>query len=320
MNKSIPNLRKKILLTGGSGYIGSILSSKLIREGLDVFILDLKKPKKSLLQKHSSHISFLQSDIRKITPRVFKDVSCVIHLAGISDEAGAARHPRLTKDINTLAAIKLAKKAKKEGVERFIFASSSSVYDIGIEQEEGAKRETAMVFPSGPYSISKHNAEKGLLSLSSKDFSVVILRKATVSGFSPHMRFDLVVNSMVKNVLERGYLRVFNKGAQWRPLISINDVADAYHTALIRPRERVSGHIFNIGFENYLVKDIAKMVKMTYKKYFDMNPKILYEESAMKGRSYRMDTKKANKLMGYTAKISIEDVILDLIKEFKKKK
>lgn len=317
-NKKIFNPQKKVLVTGGAGYIGSVLVPTLAKKGFRLCVLDVKKIHKTILESHRNNITYIQTDIRNVTPRIFKDISAVIHLAGVSAESSASKHPRLTQHVNTHATLELAKKAKRAGVERFVFASSSSVYDRGIMNEEGEKHEDSFVSPDGPYSVSKHQAEKGLLSLSDKNFSVVVLRKATVSGVSPKMRFDLVINAMVKSVLENGYLRVFTRGLQWRPIISIDDVAKAYYLALVQPQNKVAGHIFNIGYNNFLVKDLALLVKKTCSNYFSLNPKIIFEKGGRKGRSYRMKTEKAKKILQFTAKISIEDVILDLVKKFKK--
>ena len=200
-------------------------------------------------------------------------------------------------------------------VKRFIFASSSSVYDKGMGKEDCPKSENTQVSPDGAYSISKYEAEKELLMLCDKKFSVVILRKATVCGFSPAMRFDLVVNAMVRSALTNGYIRVFCKGLQWRPLISIGDVAQAHYKTLIAPKQNVAGQIFNIGFSNFRVRDIASLVQKTMIKHFSLHPKIIFEQNNRKDRSYRIITKKAKDMFGFTAKIKIEKTNADLVKK-----
>lgn len=309
------NPLNKILITGGSGYIGSVLIDTLKKKGIPLRIIDIAPLSKDLINKK---VEFVLGDIRDVSNDIFHDISSVIHLAGISNDTTANRNPQETKDVNTTATTVLAKKAKKAGVGRFIFASSSSIYDLGIHNERGAQKEEASVSPSGLYSISKYEAEKALLTLSNSDFVVVILRKATVCGFSPVMRFDLVVNAMIRNVIEKGCIRVFCKGVQWRPLISVHDVAMAYYKTLIVPTQRVNGQIFNIGLNNLKVADIAILVQKTLRKHFSLNPPIVFEQDGKEDRSYRIIVDKAKKSLRFTAKVSIEDTIVNLYKNLRR--
>lgn len=307
--------QQKILITGGSGYIGSVLVSYLLKKGLFVRIVDILPFSGHILQQYKKKIEYIQSDIRKIEPMLLKNIFAIIHLAAFSDETSSDKNPSETKKINTLAAIALAQKAKELNVKRFIFASSSSIYDKGIDKEDGPKSENAQVSPTGTYSISKYEAEKKLLTLSDKKFSVVILRKATVCGFSSTMRFDLVVNAMVRSALTKGYIRVYCKGLQWRPLISVGDVAQAYYKILAAPKQNVAGQIFNIGFGNFRVLNIASLVQKTMVKHFSLHPKIIFEQDDKKDRSYRIIVNKAKHMLGFTPKITIEETIINLVKK-----
>ena len=307
--------QRKILITGGSGYIGSVLVNYLLKKNLSVRVIDILPFSGHIPQQYKKKFEYIQSDIRKIKSTLFKNIFAIIHLAAFSNETSSDKNPNETKRINTLAAIALAQKAKELNVKRFIFASSSSIYDKGMDKEDGPKSENTQVSPTGAYSITKYEAEKELLTFSDKKFSVVIFRKATVCGFSPVMRFDLVVNAMVKSALTNGHIRVYCKGLQWRPLISVSDVSQAYYRILTAPKQNVAGQIFNIGLNNFRVRDIASLIQETIKKYFYINPKIIFEQNDRKDRSHRIGTKKAKDIFGFTAKITIEKTIIDLVKK-----
>lgn len=318
MRKSAQYVHNKVLVSGGAGYIGSVLIKKLLKHKYAVSVLDIAPLAKDL-EYLPKKIEFVLGSIQNISSDIFKNVSSVIHLAGISSESEAAKNPRLTQKLNTKAAILFARKAKGAGVKRFIFASSSSVYNQGMDRQNKAKYETDEVFPKGNYSISKYNAEKKLLSLSDSNFTVVILRKATVGGYSPKMRYDLVVNAMVKSVLEKGYIKIFCKGLQWRPLISVNDVAQAYYKALTAPKEKVAGQICNIGYDNFMIKDIALLVQKTIKKHFSKNSEIIFEHNDRKDLSYKMTTLKAKRVLRFIPKTTVEQIVIDLVSNLKQK-
>lgn len=307
--------QRKILITGGSGYIGSVLVNYLLKKGLSVLLIDILPFPGHIPQQYKKKIEYIKSDVRKIEPILLKNIFAIIHLAAFSNETSSDKNPNETKKVNTLATIALAKKAKKMSVKRFIFASSSSIYDKGMSKEDGPKSENTQVSPTGAYSISKYEAEKELLKLFDKKFSVVILRKATAYGFSPIMRFDLVVNAMVRSALINGFIRVYCKGLQWRPLISVDDVAQAYYRMLTAPKQNVAGQIFNIGFCNFRVRDIASLVQETMTKYFSLHPKIIFEQDDREDRSYRINVDKAKSILGFTPKMTIEEAIIDLVKK-----
>lgn len=307
--------KQKILITGGSGYVGSVLVNYLLKKGLFIKVIDILHFSGNIPQQYKKNFEYIQNDIRKIEPMMLKDVFAIIHLAAFSNETSSDKNPTKTKKINTLATIALARKAKKMNVKRFLFASSSSIYDKGVNKKDGPKSEKTQVFPTGAYSISKYDAEKELLTLSDKKFSVVILRKATICGFSSVMRFDLVVNAMVRSALADGYIRVFCKGLQWRPLISVSDVAQAYYKILTASEQNVAGQIFNIGFCNFRVRDIASLVQKTMVKHFSLHPKIIFEQDDRKDRSYQINIDKAKSILGFTSKTTIEEAIIDLVKK-----
>lgn len=304
---------KKVLVTGGSGYIGLVLIDKLVEKGFHVRALDINP-----LANTKKGIDFILGDVKNVSSRVLMDVSSVIHLAGVSSDTSANRDAQETWKINTLATATLAKKAKMAGVKRFIFASSASIYDYGLQDEKGLQNEDADVYPSGHYSISKHQAEIELLKLVDKDFCVTILRKGTVYGYSPKMRWDLVINAMAKSAIQEGIIRVFSEGKQWRPLISITDAIEAYSLMLLAPSKTISGQIFNVAYNNFLVKDIADIVQQVLLKQFHINSSIGFFEPNKKARSYRISSEKAKKILGFKPKESIEKEVIRIVNhEFK---
>lgn len=309
-----------VLITGGAGYIGCLLAEKLAKKGLSVKIFDQFYFGKKPISHLNGSVEAIQGDIRKIPNNLFDQVSSVIHLAGLSNDPTSEFNPKANFIINTTSSVKLAKEAKKAGVSRFIFASSCSVYDLGIENEPGLQDETSPINPNAPYSLSKLKAEQALIPLGNSGFCVTILRKGTVFGFSPRMRYDLVVNTMVKNALSKGFIKVFCKGLQWRPLVDIQDVLQAYETVLETPKQKINKEIINISLDNFLVKDLAKIVQRTLKKQFSFNTKIIFEQDNKKDRSYRISTKKASKLIGFRPKISIEESVINLVNNIEKYK
>jgi len=314
------NTKGRVLLTGGAGYIGAVLCEKLVNAGFDVRLFDRFYFGREPIAKLNSKIEVIEGDIRDFPEDLFNNIDTVIHLAALSNDPTAEFNPQANHQINTESAIRLAKLAKKKGVKKFIFASSCSIYDLGLENENGIKDEIAKVEPKAAYSSSKFQAEKKILKLADKDFCVVILRKGTVFGFSPRMRYDLVVNTMVKNTLSSGTIKVLSRGIQWRPLVDVNDVAEAYLKALGASKEKVNGQVFNISRGNFLMKDLAYIVQKALKKHFSINPKIIFKEPDRKDRSYRVSNQKARQVLNFIPKVSIEESVIKIVGQIKKNK
>lgn len=306
--------KKKILITGGAGYLGTVLSEKLAKEGLSVRIFDRFYFGRDKIRHLDGTVESVEGDIRKPPADLFDGVDSIIHLAALSNDPTAEFNPKANLQINTLATKKLASLAKKNGVRRFVFASSCSIYDLGMVNGHEMRHELSRVSPRAAYSVSKHKAEKELKKLASGKFDVVILRKGTVFGFSPRMRYDLVVNTMVKNALSSGVIKIFCRGVQWRPLVDIEDAARAYAMTLTAPSEEIKGQIFNISLGNFLVRDLASVVSKTLKKHFKINPKIIFENDDKRDRSYSVSGDKAKKILGFVPKVSVEESIVRMVK------
>jgi len=305
---------KNILITGGGGYVGSILAPYLLRYGYHVSIFDTLFFGKAFLKKWKNTIPIIQGDIRNPPRQLFCNVDAVIHLAALSNDPTAEFNPVANIEINTNGTTKIASLAKKYGVQRFIFASSCSVYDKGIDEEDGIKNEDSFIIPKTPYSLSKYLAEQSVLNMSDENFHVTIFRKGTIYGFSPRMRYDLIINTMVRDALSQGRLHIFCRGWQWRPLVAIDDVAEAYRLALDVPCSVIQKQIFNISSGNFLVKDVASLIQKASSHILNRSITIDLEQENRKDRSYRVSNKKAHEILGFNPKINIEQSVVNLIR------
>jgi nucleoside-diphosphate-sugar epimerase len=218
--------------------------------------------------------------------------------------------------MNTVATKMLAEMCKDRQVRRYIFGSSCSIYDRGVgdEDKDALLDETAEVEPKAAYSSSKHEAEKILLRLADGDFCPVILRKGTIYGFSPRMRYDLVVNTFVKDVLSRGYLTIHYGGEMWRPLIDVRDVARAYLTCLEADEEQVKGQVFNVSYRNMRISELALRVQGALREV-GVKTEIKADYSYRGVRSYRVATTKIEQVLGFRPIVSVEDAAQDMVKK-----
>lgn len=307
-------MQNATLITGAGGYIGSRMVERLLDEGKKVIALDrfffgdvLKD-----LKKHRN-LRIIKNDTRFVDKKIYKNVNCVIDLASISNDAAGSLNPKLTRDINYKACLRTAKLAKEQGVNKFIFASSCSVYG----KSEKLVNEESAIDPLTEYAKSKVLAEKELLKISDDNFSVTILRNATVYGVSKkRMRFDLMINLMTLTAWRDNVVLIYAGGNQWRPLIHIDDCIDAF--LLIKNyknTEKIKNQIFNVGStkQNFQVYKVANIMK----KYF---PTIAIENSKNhpESRDYHVDFSKIEKELGFMTKRTIEDGIKDVLKALQK--
>ncbi len=311
------NKKKKVLITGGGGYIGVITTRHFIDAGFDVTVLDTFYWGQKLLEFYLPKIKLSQKDIRDVNLSDLKNYSVVVHTAGLSNDPMANFNPKANFEINTEATVNLAVLAKKAGIQKFIFASSASIYDIEGESGGAIQDESSKVSPKSAYSLSKYEAEKKLIALKDNNFHPVIFRQGTVYGFSPRMRYDLVVNTMVKDALYKKEIKVFCKGEQWRPLVEVNDVAQAYIIACYSDPRIISGQIFNLVYKNYKMLDLAKIIKSVLKKQANLNVKIIVDMEDRKDRSYQISDEKTAKILKWKPKIPVEESITEMLKNIK---
>lgn len=307
--KSYNNL-KKILVTGGAGYVGAVLIPKLLKKGYQAVVLDwfiYGNPFNHIKEKR---LKLVKGDIRdtKLLKKELKGMDAVIHLASISNDPSYELNPILGKSVNFDATKNLADISKKSGVKRFIFASTSSVYGV---KKEIKVMEDLPLEPLTDYSKYKALGEKYILSLADQNFTVLVLRPATVCGYSPRMRLDLSVNMLTIQALVNKKITVFG-GNQMRPNIHIEDVTDLYVKSLEYPEEKIQGQVFNAGYENISIINISKMIKKVLK---EQKIKIVISP-ANDNRSYRIDSTKIRKILGFKPRHTVKEAILDIKKAF----
>lgn len=305
-----------VLVTGGAGYVGSILVPKLLDKGYKVTVLDLYLFGEDVFDgvKGNSNLIQIKGDIRDNTllEKIMPGVDAVIHLACISNDPSFELDPELGKSINYNAFLHLVSIAKKNGVKRFIYASTSSVY--GIKEEEDVT-ESLTLEPLTDYSKFKALCEPILLKEKSPSFTPVVIRSATVCGYSPRQRLDLTVNILTNHAVNVGIIKIFG-GEQKRPNIHIQDITDLYVKLLEYQDHLISGKIFNVGFENYKIKEIAQMVKRVVGRE-DLKIETVPTDD---NRSYHISSEKIKRELGFEPKNTIEDAINDLCTAFKEGK
>jgi len=303
----------KVLLVGGAGYVGSVLAEELLERGYAVRVLDRFYYGEDGLRDVADRVELVRGDMRRAGPDVLDGVSAVVNVGGLSNDPTAEYNPRANHEMNTVATKKLAELCKQAGVRRYVFASTCSIYDRGVgnDQLDVIQDEESDVNPRAAYSSSKYNAERYLLELADDDFCPVILRKGTVYGFSNRMRYDLVVNTFLKSALTTGELTLHNGGEMWRPLVDVRDVARAYIASLEASENVVRGQIFNVSFQNVRVSELALRVREALRAVgvdVDIRPDYKYKGV----RSYRVSAQKIQRVLGVHPKVTIEESVVDM--------
>ena len=248
-----------ILLTGCKGYIGSVLTDELKKEGFFIKGLDTNYYSDCLLYEYDEDYEFIKKDIRDINKEDLTDIDAVIHLAALSNDPLGEFNPKLTEEINLKSTINLAKLSKESGVKRFIYISSQSMYGISNTDEE-LDEENSAKNPITSYAKTKWEAECFLKEYSSENFTVVCFRPSTVFGASPRLRCDIVFNNFVACAYTTGLIEIKSDGSPWRPVIHIKDVCNAILAGLIAPTNIIKSKSFNIGIKNgnFSVRNLAE--------------------------------------------------------------
>jgi len=300
-----------VLVTGGAGYVGSVLVPKLLAQGHHVKVLDLFMYGENTLDavKDNPNLELIKGDIRdrKLLDKSLRGCDSVIHLACISNDPSFELDPDLGKSINYDAFFDLVDVSKDVGVRRFVFASSSSVYGI-IEGREVT--EDLALQPLTDYSKYKAMCEDVLLAKKEPGFIPLILRPATVCGYSPRLRLDLIVNILTNHAVNHKKIKVFG-GDQKRPNIHIDDVTDLYVNSLIWPEDVIDGNIFNAGYDNQTVNEIAKSVQASVGDDVE-----IVTTPTNDLRSYHISSDKIKKALGFVPQKSTKDAVEDLVMAF----
>jgi nucleoside-diphosphate-sugar epimerase len=303
-----------VLVTGGAGYVGCQLVPVLLDAGYRVRVFDIMFYGGAGLDSVSNRIEVIEGDIRFVPPELLDGVSAIINLAGLSTEPAAEYRPEANHEINFQAAVELARLAKQKKVGRFVQASSGSIYDVGAGHPEKdiVHTEESLVQPFRVYSISKREAEKEILAMADDSFTPVVIRKGSIYGYSPRMRFDLVVNAFVLNALQVGRLVLHNGGEMWRPLLSIQDAAAAYRLMLEAPADKIRGEIFNVTNGNFRISELALRVQKKLGEIgvnCELDPDYNYRNL----RSCQESGQKIAARLGFTPKVTVEETVVDLV-------
>ena len=311
---------KKVLVVGGAGYVGCVLVEELLAKGYSVRVLDRLFYGREPARSFTDRVELVVEDMRDFDESHVADCGAVVNIGGLSNDPTAEFAPRANEEMNTHASIRVAEVAKRAGVERLIFASTASIYDRGMGEEsrDVVLDEGAPVDPKAAYATSKLAAERGILPLAGEGFAPVSFRQGTVFGFSPRMRYDLVVNTFVKDALSEGKLHVFYGGAMWRPLIDVRDVARAYVTALECDADLIRGQVFNLAAGNFRISELALRAKRALQR-LDILVEIDVEYSYRMVRSYRISSEKAQRVLGIATQVSVEDSIERMVSEIRRR-
>jgi len=302
-------MSKTVFITGGAGYIGSVMIGELLKQEYNVRVLDRMFFGFQTVEAYRNHPNFelIQGDIRYFDEKLLKDVDIVVDLAGISNDPSCDLvESRLTLSINHLGSVRVAKLAKKMGVKLYIFSSSCSIYGHGVRNK---LNEDSPKHPVSLYAEAKVQAEEDILPLADDNFCVTCLRNATVYGVSSRMRFDLVVNMMTMRAWTNNKIYVLGGGKQWRPVIHVKDVVKAFMSVMEADKSKINGEVFNVGSndQNYRIFQLANIVR-------DIVPHVEVETvpDDPDKRSYNVCFDKIRDVLGYQVERSVQEGIVEV--------
>jgi nucleoside-diphosphate-sugar epimerase len=312
----VQNRFSRVFVTGGAGYIGSVLIPRLLGRGYKVTSYDICYYGDNFLPKRNPNLQVIQGDIRD-TAKLAGTVAghdSFISLACISNDSSFELDEKLSTSVNLDAFEPMVIAAKKAGVRRFIFASSSSVY--GVSDQPNVTEEHPLV-PLTLYNKYKGMCEPLLFKHTDASFIGVVFRPATVCGYAPRQRFDLSVNILTNHAVNNGKITVFG-GEQMRPNLHILDYCDAVQLLLDAPDDKVANEVFNVGYQNMSIMDIALLVKRVVEREFPEKGEIgIVKTPSDDKRSYHINSDKIRHVLGYVPKHTIEQAVSDLCRAFK---
>jgi len=309
-------MTKNVLVTGGAGYCGSLLVPQLLAEGYNVTVYDLLYFGDSFLPKDNPRLKVVPGDIRDVArlTSVLQNQDVVLSLACISNDASFELDESLSTTINLDAFEPMVVAAKKAGVKRFVYASSSSVY--GVSDKPNVTEDHPLV-PLTLYNKYKGMCEPLLLKHTDDRFVGVIFRPATVCGYAPRLRLDLSVNILTNHAVTNNKITVFG-GSQLRPNLHVQDYADLCKLLLVAPTEKIANQIFNCGYQNMSIMEIAHMVKKVVEQEFPQKAPIdIVATPTDDNRSYHINSDKIKKTLGFAPKHTIEEAVRDLCRAFR---
>lgn len=307
---------RRVLVTGGAGYVGSLLIPTLLEDGYEVTVFDIMYFGDDHLPKDNPRLTVVEGDLRN-TPAFEAAVQghdAVIHLACISNDPSFELDSALSKSINYDCFEPMVVAAKNAGVKRFIYASTSSVYGVSDAPDV---REDHPLVPLTDYNKYKGMCEPLLFKHQADDFTCVTIRPSTVCGYGPRLRLDLTVNILTNHAVNKGKITVFG-GEQYRPNLHIKDMVRAYQLLLSLPSEKIQGETFNVGFRNLQVKEIAQIVKKVVEEEMPELGGIDVEFTPSDDtRSYRVNSDRIKEKLGFEPIFTVEDAVRDLVEAFK---
>ena len=305
--------KKTILVTGGAGYVGSVLIPSLLENDYHVKCLDrFFFGDEYLLSLKNKNLELVYDDIRWFNGNLLDDVDVVLDLAALSNDPVGELNPEKTFEINHQGRSRVARLSKEHNVPQYILASSASVYG----QQDGIADETVDVNPLTAYSKANRKAEIDALKLNDENFSTTVLRFSSIYGISPRMRFDLAVNSIVLDLFNSGKIIIYGKENR-RPFLHIKDAISAYLSVIQSPISKTSGQIFNVGSneQNFRIYDLAKLVGDSISKNYDFEAK-----DTPDNRSYFASFKKISETTGFEAKHTVEEASNEIYDALKTQK
>ena len=307
---------KRILVTGGAGYVGNVLVPTLLDRGYAVTVYDILFYGDETLPKDHPNLTVIEGDIRHTDKleAAFSGIDVVLHLACISNDPSFELDEQLSTSINYECFEPMVIAAKRAGVRRFVYCSSSSVY--GVSDQPDVTEDHPLV-PLTLYNKYKGMCEPLLWKHMSDDFECVTIRPATLCGYSPRMRLDLSVNILTNHAFNKGAITVFG-GDQLRPNLHIKDMVETYKLMIDAPAAKIVGETFNVGYQNRSIADIATIVKEVVEEQFPEKAPIgISTTPSDDNRSYHINSDKIRRILGFTPTHSIEDAVRDLCFAFR---